>query len=281
MAKFGWEYENKTGPEQWSRLYPIANGNNQSPIDIKTRDTKHDPCLRPVCLCYDPATAKEMINDGYTVQITFKDNDNLSVLKNGPVCDIYRLRELHFHWGSIDDCGSEHRVDGVNYSGELHIVHWNSEKYSSFTEASLQADGLVILSVFMKVGQENPNLRRIIETLHAVKTKGKKVPFTNFNPTVLLPSSLDYWTYFGSLTSPPLYESVTWIIYKMPITISSCQLAQFRCLLSNIACETEIPIENNCRPPQPLKGRKVRSFTLDDPGTTVNSPRQVPNSARY
>ncbi|XP_054980404.1 carbonic anhydrase 1 [Sorex araneus] len=281
MANCGWRYEGRNGPEQWSRLYPIANGNNQSPIDIKTKETKHDPCLQPVCLCYDPATAKEMTNNGYTLQITFKDHDNRSVLRNGPVCEIYRLREIHFHWGCTDDCGSEHTVDGANYSGELNLVHWNSEKYSCFAEAVSQADGLVVLSVLMKIGRENIHLQRIVDALHAVKTKGKTIPFTNFNPSCLLPSSLDYWTYFGSLTSPPLCESVTWMICKMPIIISPCQLAQFRSLLSNAECETVIPIWNNCRPPQPLKGRRVRSFTLDDPGTTLNLPRQVPNSAQY
>lgn len=54
--------------------------------------------------------------------------------------------------------------------------------------------------------------------------QGKKAPFTNFDPSVLLPSSLDYWTYFGSLTHPPLHESVNWIILKENISISSDQV---------------------------------------------------------
>lgn len=274
MAQHDWGYESKNGPEQWSKMYPIANGNSQSPIDIKTKETKHDPCLRPICICYDPTTAKEMINAGFSVQVKFEDCDNRSVLTHGPVCEIYRLRELHFHWGSRDDRGSEHTVDGVKYSGELHIVHWNSEKYSSFTEAASQADGLVVLAVLIKVGQENPNLKRIVDALHAIKTKGKKVPFTNFNPSVLLPSSLDYWTYCGSLTTPPLYESVTWIICKECITISSKQLAQFRSLLSNSEGETDIPIQDNYRPTQPLKGREVRSFTLNGPRTPNVLPKK-------
>ncbi|XP_049638380.1 carbonic anhydrase 1-like [Suncus etruscus] len=274
MANFNWGYGRENGPEQWSKIYPCANGNNQSPINIKTKDVKPDICLNPISICYDPAAAREMINIGYTVQVKFDDCDDLSVLTGGPGCKCYRLRELHFHWGSIDECGSEHAVDGVKYSGEIHIVHWDSEKYSNFSEAVSQPDGLVIIAVFMKVGQENPNLKRIVDTLKAVKTKGKKVPFTNFNPCCLLPSCMDYWTYCGSLTTPPLYESVTWIICKEPITISSNQLAQFRCLLSNAECEADVPIQTNCRPPQPLKGRVVRTFNLTDP--EENSP-----SAKY
>lgn len=48
--------------------------------------------------------------------------------------------------------------------------------------------------------------------------------FKNFNPKCLLPSSLHYWTYLGSLTTPPLYESVTWIVLKEPIAVSEKQV---------------------------------------------------------
>uniref|UniRef100_A0A8C0DZ98 Carbonic anhydrase 1 n=1 Tax=Balaenoptera musculus TaxID=9771 RepID=A0A8C0DZ98_BALMU len=119
----------------------------------------------------------------------------------------------------------------------LHIVHWNSAKYSSFAEAASQADGLALIGVLVK---------------------GKKAPFTNFDPSVLLPSSRDYWTYLGSLTHPPLYESIIWII-KENISISSEQLAQFRSLLSNVEGDKEVPIKHNNRPPQPLKGRTVKA----------------------
>ena len=33
-----------------------------------------------------------------------------------------------------------------------------------------------------------------------------------------------YWTYEGSLTTPPLYESVTWIVFKEPIEMSDDQV---------------------------------------------------------
>uniref|UniRef100_A0A8C0MN08 Carbonic anhydrase 1 n=3 Tax=Canis lupus TaxID=9612 RepID=A0A8C0MN08_CANLF len=120
----------------------------------------------------------------------------------------------------------------------LHIVHWNSSKYSSFAEAVSQADGLAIIAVLMK---------------------NKRAPFTNFDPSILLPSSLDYWTYNGSLTHPPLYESVSWIICKDSIGISPEQLAQFRSLLSNVEGDQAVPIQHNNRPPQPLKGRIVKA----------------------
>lgn len=46
-----------------------------------------------------------------------------------------------------------------------------------------------------------------------------------FDPSCLLPACRDYWTYPGSLTTPPLAESVTWIVQKMPIEVSPSQVS--------------------------------------------------------
>lgn len=259
MASLDWGYDGNNGPEQWSKLYPIADGNNQSPIDIKTSETKHDASLKPISVSYNPSTAKNIINVGHSFHVNFEDHDNRSVLKDGPLSESYRLCQFHFHWGSTDDHGSEHTVNGVKYSGELHLVRWNSSKYSSCVEASSKADGLAIIGVLMKVGPANPKLQKVLDAVNAVKTKGKQAPFTNFDPATLLPSSLDYWTYTGSLTHPPLHESVTWIICKENISVSSEQLAQFRSLLSNTEGDNPVPVKKNNRPTQPLKGRTVRA----------------------
>lgn len=255
MAGADWGYDGQNGPDQWSKLYPIANGNKQSPIDIKTSEAKHDTSLKPISVSYNPAAAKEIINVGHSFHVIFEDDK--SVLSGGPLSDGYRLTQFHFHWGSTDAYGSEHLVDGAKYSAELHIVHWNSAKYSSVAEAISKPDGMAIIGVLMKVGQANPKLQKVLDALSAVKTKGKRAPFTNFDPSILLPSSLDYWTYAGSLTHPPLHESVTWIICKENISVSSEQLAQFRSLLSNAEGDKAVPIQHNNRPPQPLKGRVV------------------------
>lgn len=64
------------GPKHWDKLYPIADGNNQPPIDIKTSNTKHDTSLKLISVTHNPATAKEIINMGHSFHIIFKDNDN-------------------------------------------------------------------------------------------------------------------------------------------------------------------------------------------------------------
>lgn len=44
------------------------------------------------------------------------------MLRGGPLPGVYRLRQLHFHWGSSDDHGSEHVVNGVRYAGEVRFT---------------------------------------------------------------------------------------------------------------------------------------------------------------
>lgn len=64
-------------------------------------------------------------------------NGKNSELTGGPLNnDIYLVEQFHCHWGCSDGRGSEHTVDGQAFSGELHIVHWNSSKYKSFQEAA-------------------------------------------------------------------------------------------------------------------------------------------------
>ena len=55
--------------------------------------------------------------------------------------------------------------------------------------------------------------------------QGTKAQFTCFNAKCLLPASRHYWTYPGSLTTPPLSESVTWIVLREPISISERQVS--------------------------------------------------------
>lgn len=51
------------------------------------------------------------------------------------------------------------------------------------------------------------------------------VEFNKFDPSCLLPENIDdYWTYPGSLTTPPLTEAVTWIVMKQHIEVSHDQV---------------------------------------------------------
>uniref|UniRef100_A0A667ZL56 Carbonic anhydrase n=1 Tax=Myripristis murdjan TaxID=586833 RepID=A0A667ZL56_9TELE len=238
-----WGYAADNGPDKWADNFPVANGPRQSPIDIVPAEASYDSGLKPLCLKYDPSTSLDILNNGHSFQVTYVDDSDSSTLTDGPISGVYRLKQFHFHWGSCDDQGSEHTVEGTKYPAELHLVHWNT-KYPSFAEAASQPDGLAVVGVFLKVN---------------IADWGKQTSFANFDPATLLPGCLDYWTYDGSLTTPPLLESVTWIVCKEPISVSPGQMAKFRGLLFSCEGEAECCMVDNYRPPQPLKGRSVRA----------------------
>ncbi|XP_023657703.1 carbonic anhydrase-like [Paramormyrops kingsleyae] len=254
----GWGYAPENGPDKWAEKFSIADGPRQSPIDICPGAAQYEPDLQPLILKYDPGTSSSIINSGYSIQVDFADDTDSSTLTGGPISGTYRLRQFHFHWGASDDRGSEHTVDGTKFPAELHLVHWNT-KYPRFAEAAAQPDGLAVVGVFLQISDANPHLQTVLDVLDAVKTKGKQTTFTDFDPSILLPGSLDYWTYDGSLTTPPLLESVTWIVLKEPISVSSDQMETFRGLLFTSEGEEPCCMVDNYRPQQALKGRTVRA----------------------
>uniref|UniRef100_A0A2R9ATI3 Carbonic anhydrase n=2 Tax=Pan TaxID=9596 RepID=A0A2R9ATI3_PANPA len=253
-----WRVWGFPGPEHWHKDFPIAKGERQSPVDIDTHTAKYDPSLKPLSVSYGQATSLRILNNGHAFNVEFDDSQDKAVLKGGPLDGTYRLIQFHFHWGSLDGQGSEHTVDKKKYAAELHLVHWNT-KYGDFGKAVQQPDGLAVLGIFLKVGSAKPGLQKVVDVLDSIKTKGKSADFTNFDPHGLLPESLDYWTYPGSLTTPPLLECVTWIVLKEPISVSSEQMLKFRKLNFNGEGEPEELMVDNWRPAQPLKNRQIKA----------------------
>lgn len=248
-----------TGPSQWHKLYPIAQGDRQSPINIVSSKVLFSPRLKPLKFSYEACTSISIANNGHSVQVDFNDSDDRSVMTGGPLDGPYRLKQFHFHWGKKHNVGSEHTVDGRSFACELHLVHWNARKYSNFGEAASAPDGLAVVGVFLEMGDEHPGLNRLTDALYMVRFKGTKAQFCCFNPKCLLPALRHYWTYPGSLTTPPLSESVTWIVLREPISISEKQMEKFRSLLFTAEDDERIHMVNNFRPTQPLKGRVVKA----------------------
>ncbi|KAG8144001.1 hypothetical protein E2320_001132 [Naja naja] len=172
------------------------------------------------------------------------------------------LKPLNISYGSdsslgISNNGHSVMVDFKDIDDKT--VHWNAKKYTTFGEAVAAPDGLAVIGVFLEVGEEHTSMNRLTDAFYMVKFKGTKAEFRSFNPSTLLPPSKKYWTYAGSLTTPPLHESVTWIVLKEAIQISEKQMEKFRSLLFTTEEDEKIPMVNNFRPPQPLKGRVIRA----------------------
>ncbi|XP_019628741.1 PREDICTED: uncharacterized protein LOC109473311 [Branchiostoma belcheri] len=265
------------GPSKWHEQYPVANGERQSPINIVTEKTVYDKTLSktPLKAVYNNNCCDSVTNTGNSFQVNVSGAG--TELSGGPLNGTYELLQFHGHWGPyLKTEGSEHTVDGKTYPAELHLVHWNI-KYKSVSEAMKEPDGLAVIAVFLKRGHDHPGFARIEDLFLKIPHKGRKVDIEfRFDPTTLLPAHRDYWTYPGSLTTPPLYESVTWIVMKDPIEVSVEQIAALRNLLWDTP-SGEAPMYNNYRPPQPLNGRKVRANFTEGFGSRI--AEMVPNWA--
>ena len=124
--------------------------------------------------------------------------------------NIFQVVQIHAHWGAREGRGSEHQIDGTSYDAEIHIVHYNT-KYNSAGDAFDKEDGLAVLGMLVKVGdKEHPELQKICEKLAEVENPHDKTQLeTAVDVGALLPKNRSFYTYPGSLTTPPLYESVT------------------------------------------------------------------------
>lgn len=102
----------------------------------------------------------------------------------------------------------------------MHFVHWNSDLYSSPREAAIGTDGLAVVAVFLEVTEDASvaALDTLSRYIPQIKYKGDiRAIKEDIDLQEMLPKEKSYWTYLGSLTTPPLWETVTWIIFEKPI----------------------------------------------------------------
>ncbi|XP_004842764.2 carbonic anhydrase 5A, mitochondrial isoform X3 [Heterocephalus glaber] len=261
-----------SGHPRWTGQVSLPGGTRQSPINIRRRDSVYDPQLPPLRASYSAASCQHVWNTGYLCQVEFDEASEGSGISGGPLENHYRLKQFHFHWGAGDARGSEHAVDDLTFPAELHLVHWNPSRYPSYREAVLGEKGLAVIAVFLQLGAPLQALQQLADVLPEIKHKDAQVALGPFDPSCLLPACRDYWTYAGSLTTPPLSESVTWIVHKQPIEVAPSQLSAFRTLLFSAPGEEEEAMVNNYRPLQPLMDREVRSSFR----APTQSPRERP-----
>lgn len=271
----GWNYlaSGGHGPSTWKNGagHEACGLRSQSPINIRSSDAQVKP---------DELGSLELSNYDVTTNVSFlmKNRDTdiefRAAASSGDVKDIpqtvtfqgttYRLFQLHFHWGLDSHQGSEHQLDSQQYAAEMHVIHYN-DKYADVGAAIAQADGLLVWGHFLQVTSEtrvaNPYVKTILTDFAAVQTGGQNKSVT-LNLKKLLPEKHDtFYHYAGSLTTPPCYQSVKWIVNPNPIKVSEDLMRnQFRTLVDSPMTKVlnkTVRMGNNYRPIQPRNGRTV------------------------
>ena len=262
-----WSYRKPEDPSTWKTHFEHCAGKKQSPINILPKETVFHAELKDLAVDFERNVSAELQNNGHTVQATFKTGK--SNISGGYLPSQFRAVQMHFHWGSVDSRGSEHQISGRKYPMEIHIVHFNVEKYPNISAALKKPDGLAVLGILVEIGdtKENPVIKPIVDAFNKTQYKGEKAFIEFLEPLKFLPEDIQqYYTYKGSLTTPGCYESVQWFVFKDSFKISPSQLERFRQLSEGSKQHTKsFHLVDNFRPVQPLNGRDVtRSFRKYD-----------------
>jgi len=221
-----WSYIGATGPAKWAKLDEgyggCALGHEQSPIDIRTADVQLAE-LPAIAFDYKPTPLK-IIDNGHTVQVNMAPGNSITVAGTR-----YDLLQFHFHKPS------EERIDGKPYGLVAHLVHKS------------EAGKLAVVAVLMDKGATHPLIEAVFDNLPKVKQQEVTVPGLSIDLSALLPDNRAYYSFAGSLTTPPCSEGVSWMVLKTPVQVSAAQLGRFGQVYAA-----------NARPVQPLNGRVVQ-----------------------
>lgn len=219
---YEWEYVAPADPETWQLCSADCGGQEQSPINIT--GVVSDNNLNALVTDYQSAPIG-LVNNGHSIQFDYDAGSTINI--NG---EEFELLQFHFH------ALSEHTVGGQQFPLEAHLVHQNA------------AGALAVVGVFFEPGSENAFLSNFTDNLPA--SEGQNYTSADMvNVEDILPADTGYYTYGGSLTTPPCSEIVTWVVMKSPAEASSGQLQAMLDVL-----------DNNYRPTQGLNGREIREF---------------------
>jgi carbonic anhydrase len=219
-----WSYEGEGAPANWGTLKPewqLCNvGERQSPIDIRDGIKVE---LEPIRFDYRPSNFR-IVDNGHTIQVNLGPGNTIAVMGR-----MYDLVQFHFHRPS------EERINGRGFDMVVHLVHKD-------------LDGrLAVVAVLLERGQAHPVMQTLWNNLPLEKHSDYSPEGVAIDLNQLLPENRSYYTYMGSLTTPPCSEGVMWMVMKQPAQVSAEQIAIFSRLY---------PM--NARPVQSIRGRLIK-----------------------
>ncbi len=218
-----WAYSGEGGPVAWGKLKAefakCSTGTRQSPIDIRGGISVD---LDPVQFDYKPS-GFSVLDNGHTVQVNLPPGNAIQVQGRR-----YELVQFHFHRPS------EERINGRQFDMVAHLVHKD-------------LDGrLAVVAVLLDRGSAHGAVQQVWNNLPLEKGE-ENAAQAPMDLNQLLPQDRRYFTYMGSLTTPPCSEGVLWLVMQQPVPISPQQIDIFARLY---------PM--NARPIQQASGRLIK-----------------------
>jgi carbonic anhydrase len=166
----------------------------QSPINILSDSTLKDSNTFFSIKFNSGITAVE--NLGHTIQLDFKEGS--TTIAGGKT---YSSRQFHFH------TPSEHMIDGMTFPMEMQYL---------------------VIGVLFKMGRENKFIKEFFNAIPQEEGKDTlpagAVNFDDLFKTIPKNEPGGYYSYKGSLTTPPYSETVDWIVKKYILEASPEQI---------------------------------------------------------
>ncbi len=222
-----WSYKGQTGPMHWSSLEQefsaCGAGREQSPIDIRRTDAQRGN-LPAIEFSYRPANLK-LIDNGHTIEVIYPPGSFITAGGHR-----YELQQFHFHKPS------EEAIDGRHADMVAHLVHKDDQGHLAF------------VAVLLTAGKVNPMVATLWNNLPTKKEAEVEVPGVQINAGDLLPADRGYYSFAGSLTTPPCSEGVE--LVRAGRILRTCPPARS-------AASAQLSDER-AADVQPLNGRMVR-----------------------
>ena len=181
------------------------------------------------------ATFPDSERQNAELQITFADDST----------SYFTPLQFHFH------SPSEHSVEGKLYDLEVHFVHTKEASNSGAGEIP----GAVIAVFFDTLVDDGTNNDFLDSFFTSVDTRTQFDNYVKVSEFLATIDMTDYWSYDGSLTTPPCTEGIKWSVIKKVQPISPAQLLRFTSRMSGL---TEFAGgKGNNRVVQPLNKRTL------------------------
>lgn len=210
--------------QSWPGICVNGHTGRQSPIAIRAQNAWVDPHLNSVRFNsgWTHSAKGALVNTGHGVKFHPSEDSPRAAISTH--LGTYDFQQVHMHWGGSDGQGSEHTVDGLPYSLEIHFVHTKH----GLTDTSAP-DYNVVLAVFANA-DATMDVTGVWARLNAsaVLHYPSSIDVVDFTYYDLVPDHRDYYYYQGSLTTPPCHETVQWFVMKEPIKVPAEYLARLR-----------------------------------------------------
>jgi len=227
-----------SGQQSWCGRCNASGALRQAPINISNTQESTQPPI--VFNRYNENTNLVIYpHNPYNLKVDYKSSSNpAATISIGS--STFKLLEFHFHRPS------EEAIDNRRFPMVLHLVHLKNEVGCEPGKPGCVA----AIAILIKEGtpeQRTTDLLNILFSHFPPPTGPQNV---QINLEGLLPSNhvnAGYWSYDGSLTTPPCTDNIAFYVLKPTLSFSAAQIAEF---------ERRYPTPN-ARDIQPLDGRPI------------------------